>query len=154
MSRRSALIIIYSLFWAGVIIVLGIALYLGFNSTFAWYTEKTSFNMYLVMTFMAFVILAATLILYFLHRRRVLRKDPQPSPKPLAVFLPMILMSILFLACSIFALISLHDYLVPEYKVNSIFIIFTGSLSKIAVGLFAVMAFRTGLRSTNPSSDP
>ncbi len=154
MSGRSALVIIYSLFWAAVFIVLGISVHLGLNSTYIWYTEKTSFNMYLAMTLTAIVVLEATLILYFLHRRRALSRDSQLSPRPLAVFLPLILMSILFLACSVFALASIHDYLIPKFKVNSIFIIFTGSLSKIVVGLFAVMAFRTALRSTGPDLAP
>jgi hydrogenase-4 membrane subunit HyfE len=152
-SGRSALIIIYSLFWAAVFIMLGISLHMGLNSTYVWYTEETSFNMYLAMTLTAIVVLEATLILYLLHRRRVLRRDPQLWQRPLATFLPMILLSMLFLTSSVFALASLHGYLEPEYKVNTVFIIFTGSLSKIAVGLFAVMAFRTGLRS-GPNSRP
>lgn len=153
MSRRSFFQIVYSIFWGAVFIMLAVSLHLGLNSTFAWYTEKTSYNMYLAMTLLAVVLLEATLVFAFLQRRRFLRVESrlgeEGDRKSSSVWrssIPLISMAALFLACSAFALVTLHEYLLPDYKVNTVFILFTGSLSKIAVGLFAVVAFRAGLR--------
>ena len=133
--------------------MLVVSLHLGLNSTFAWYTEKTSYNMYLAMTLLAVILLEATLVFTFLQRRRFLRaearlghEDGKESSRVWRSSIPLISMAALFLACSAFALVTLHEYLLPDYKVNTVFILFMGSLSKIAVGLFAMIAFRAGLR--------
>lgn len=158
MSGKSSLILIYALFWAAVLAILGVSIHMGLNSTYAWYTEKTSFNMYLAMTLLAIIVLEGTFTLFIFQRRRtrsVLSQsgevDSQLQPTPLGTFLPLILMSALFLACSAFALATLPEYLNPNYKINTVFILFTGSLSKIAVGLLAVIAFKSGLRRIVPS---
>ncbi len=133
--------------------MLAVSLHLGLNSTYMWYTEKTSYNMYLAMTLLAVILLEATLVFTFLQRRRFLRAEAllggeadRESSRVWKSSVPLISMAALFLACSAFALAALHEYLLPDYKVNTVFILFMGSLSKIAVGLFAIIAFRAGLR--------
>ncbi|MCK4457507.1 MAG: hypothetical protein KAW39_07185 [Thermoplasmata archaeon] len=152
-SRRSFFRIVYSIFWGAVLVMLAVSLHLGLNSTFAWYTEKTSYNMYLAMTLLAVILLKATLVFTFLQRRRFLRvksrlgeETDRESSRVWTNSIPLISMTALFLVCSAFALATLHEYLLPDYRMNTVFILFTGSLSKIAVGLFAVLAFRAGLR--------
>lgn len=137
--------------------MLAVSLHLGLNSTYMWYTERTSCNMYLAMTLLAVILLEATLVFAFLQRRRFLRaesrlgeEDDKESSRVWRSSAPLISMAALFLVCSAFALATLHEYLLPDYKVNTVFILFTGSLSKIAVGLFAIVAFRAGLRRTKP----
>lgn len=158
MSRRSFFWIVYSIFWGAVLVTLAVSLHLGLNSTYIWYTEKTSYNMYLAMTLLAIILFGATLVLTFLQRRRFLRVEARPgkeddkeSSRVWRDCIPLISMTALFLVCSAFALATLHEVLLPDYKVNTVFILFTGSLSKIAVGLFAVVVFRTGLRGTESS---
>lgn len=133
--------------------MLAVSLHLGLNSTFAWYTEKTSYNMYLAMTLLAIILLEATLVFAFLQRRRFLSVESQlgeegerDSSRVWRSSIPLISMAAFFLVCSAFALATLHEYLLQDYKVNTVFILFMGSLSKIAVGLFAIIAFRAGLR--------
>lgn len=152
-SRRSFFRIVYSIFWGAVFVMLAVSLHLGLNSTYMWYTEKTSYNMYLAMTLLAVILLEATLVFTFLQRRRFLRVESQlgeegdrESSRVWRSSIPLISMAALFLACSAFALATLHEYLLPDYKVNTVFILFMGSLSKIAIGLFAIIAFRAGLR--------
>ncbi|MCJ2557269.1 MAG: hypothetical protein LN415_09240 [Candidatus Thermoplasmatota archaeon] len=154
MSRNSVLGVVYGIFWSAVLVALAVSLHLGLNSTYIWYTEKTSFNMYLATTLFAVIILEATVVLFFLERRRSRAVEtsrgggPQFPQKAGRSYTPLIAMSVLFLLCSVFALAALDGYLLPNYKINTVFILFTGSMSKIAVGLFAVVAFRTGLRRT------
>ncbi|MCJ2563469.1 MAG: hypothetical protein LN417_05210 [Candidatus Thermoplasmatota archaeon] len=157
MSRRSFFPIVYSIFWGAVFVMLAVSLHLGLNSTYTWYTEKTSYDMYLAMTLLAVILLEATLVFAFLQKRRFLRlesrldeEDGRESSRVWRGSVPLISMGALFLVCSAFALVTLHEYLLPDYKVNTVFILFTGSLSKIAVGLFAIVAFRAGLRGTKP----
>ncbi len=146
--------VVYGIFWSAVLVALAVSLHLGLNSTYIWYTEKTSFNIYLATMLFAVIILEATVALFFLQRRRLRAvetlhgRGPQTHQKVGRVFLPLIAMSVLFLLCSVFALAALDGYLLPNYKINTVFILFTGSMSKIAVGLFAVVAFRVGLRRT------
>ena len=146
--------VVYGIFWSAVLVALAVSLHLGLDSTYIWYTEKTSFNMYLATTLFAVIILEATVALFFLERRRLRAMEkshgrgPQTHQKAGRVFLPLVAMSVLFLLCSVFALAALDGYLLPNYKINTVFILFTGSMSKIAVGLFAVVAFRTGLGRT------
>ncbi len=137
--------------------MLAVSLHMGLNSTFMWYTEKTSYNMYLAMTLLAVILLEATLVFTFLQRRRFLRMESQlggeggkESSRVWRSSIPLISMAAFFLVCSAFALATLHEYLLPDYKVNTVFILFMGSLSKIAVGLFAIIAFRAGLRRIKP----
>ncbi len=133
--------------------MLAVSLHMGLNSTYMWYTEKTSYNMYLAMTLLALILLEATLVFTFLQRRRFLRVESQlgeeadrESSRVWRDSIPLILMATFFLVCSAFALATFHEYIIPDYRVNTVFILFTGSLSKMAVGLFAVVAFRAGLR--------
>lgn len=133
--------------------MLAVSLHMGLNSTYMWYTEKTSYNMYLAMTLLAVILLEGTLVFTFLQRRRSLRVEARQgeegdkeSSRVWRSCAPLISMAALFLVCSAFALVTLHEYLLPDYKVNTVFILFTGSLSKIAVGLFAIIGFRAGLR--------
>ncbi|MCK4949994.1 MAG: hypothetical protein KAS60_07900, partial [Thermoplasmata archaeon] len=76
-SRRSFFRIVYSIFWGAVFVMLAVSLHLGLNSTYMWYTEKTSYNMYLAMTLLAVILLEATLVFTFLQRRRFLRVESQ-----------------------------------------------------------------------------
>ncbi|MCK4455223.1 MAG: hypothetical protein KAU99_02620 [Thermoplasmata archaeon] len=156
MSRRSFFRIVYSIFWGAVFVMLAVSLHLGLNSTYTWYTEKTSYNMYLAMTLLAVILFEATLVLTFLQRRRFLRAESRlgeegdtESSRVWRDSIPLISMAAFFLVCSAFALATLHEYILTDYKVNTVFILFTGSLSKIAVGLFAIVAFRAGLRNVS-----
>ena len=137
--------------------MLAVSLHLGLNSTYMWYTEKTSYNMYLAMTLLAVILLEATLVFTFLQKRRFLRMESRlgeegdrESSRVWRGSIPLISMAAFFLVCSAFALATLHENLLLDYKVNTVFILFTGSLSKIAVGLFAIVAFRVGLRRIKP----
>lgn len=153
MSRDVVTRIIYAIFWVAVIAVLLLSVHLGLNSTFPWYTEKTSFNMYLAMTLVSVVLLCTTLV--FTHSLAGLAVETRDRAggnrrvglaRPWRDSAPLLVMLILFLSSSLFALVSLSDYLAVNYKINTIFVVFTGSLSKIAVGLLALIVYRTGLK--------
>ncbi|MEE9340866.1 MAG: hypothetical protein V3V21_04295, partial [Thermoplasmata archaeon] len=123
MSRNSVLGVVYGIFWSAVLVALAVSLHLGLNSTYIWYTEKTSFNMYLATTLFAVIILEATVVLFFLERRRSRAVEtsrgggPQFPQKAGRSYTPLIAMSVLFLLCSVFALAALDGYLLPNYKI-------------------------------------
>lgn len=55
---------------------------------------------------------------------------------------PMVLMIVLFLACSVFALLSLSPYLLDNFRINTVFVLFMGSVSKIVTGLVSVVLLK------------
>ncbi|MFQ6106494.1 MAG: hypothetical protein ACE5QF_02745 [Thermoplasmata archaeon] len=149
MHRDRVLDLANVIFWVVLIVALAVSLHLGLGSTYVWYTEKTSFHMYLSMTLLAVLILEGSVVLMRVRARAVAMAGGDVAPENPSVrgeFLPLIAMASLFLACSAFAFCALESVLLPNYRINTVFILFTGSLSKIVIGLFALVAFRVGLR--------
>lgn len=172
MPKKERYALIYVIFWVALAVSLAISTYVGLNSTFRWYMERQSYKMYETMLIGAaillfFVILAGQVRAKRLsEREKVLRnrlavlKDSQKKEintediasaieslsikrkRSWPLLFPLILMAIMFLAFSATAFLLLSPYLVDSHQVNAVFILFAGSISKIAIGLESVVLFR------------
>ncbi len=172
MPKKERYGLIYIIFWAALAISLAISLYLGLNSTFRWYMERQSYKMYETMLIGAaillfFVILAGQVRIKRLsEREKALRKRftvlkngqykeiitediagaieslNTKSRHSWPMLSPLILMAVMFLVFSATAFLLLSPYLVNEHQINAVFILFAGSISKIAIGLESIVLFR------------
>jgi hypothetical protein len=163
---------IYTVFWAALAVSLAISVYLGLNSTFVWYMERQSYKMYETMLIGAtilllFVILAGRLRVRRLSEREKILENVLATlssnqgneintddltsaieilstkrKRSWPLLSPLILMAALFLVFSGVALVLLSPFLVENYQINAAFILFAGSISKIAIGLESVILFR------------
>lgn len=146
-----------------------ISVHLGLTSTFIWYTRRTSYEMYRAM-FLCAVILTVLAVVHMKmcdvwikkrstileERLNIFQKgdtvrgqegsrtlDMMGSLRRNIAWRGMLLLFVvfLFLAVSGFDFFSLDGYLVHHYKINTIFIIFTGTLSKAVIALFVFMSY-------------
>jgi hypothetical protein len=164
--------LIYALFWTALAVSLAISLYVGVNSTFVWYMERQSYKMYETMLIGAAILLMFVIVAGQVRVKRLLNREStlknrlavlsdsrenEISTEELVdeierlsirrgsswpVLSPLILMAILFLIFSAIAFVLLSPYLVVNYQINATFVLFAGSISKIAIGLESVVLFR------------
>lgn len=161
--------LIYAIFWMALLISLVMSSYLGLNSTFVWYLERQSYKMYETMLLGSMILLIFVLVAGQLRIKRLLARENALENR-LAVFegididkgelveeirrleirresswlvlSPLILMAVLFLAFSAFSFMALSPYLIENYKINAVFVLFGGGISKIVIGLESVVLFR------------
>lgn len=164
--------LIYAIFWMALLISLVMSSYLGLNSTFVWYLERQSYKMYETMLLGSIILLVFVLFAGQLRIKRLLAKESalknrlaildeikgnEISSEQLIeeielvevrrkdswlVLSPLIIMAVLFIAFSAFTFAALSPYLIENSQINATFVLFAGSISKIAIGLESVVLFR------------
>lgn len=172
MSKKERYGLTYTIFWIALIVSLAISLYVGLNSTFVWYMERQSYKMYETMLIGAVILLMFVIVSGQLRVKRLLNRENALKDRlsvlsesmeneirteelvgeierlsvrrkgSWLVLSPLILMAVLFLAFSAIAFVLLSPYLVENYEINAAFVLFAGSISKIAIGLESVILFR------------
>jgi len=171
--RKERLWIAHLIFWSVLLVSLAVSIYLGLNSTWAWYLERTSFKMYEAMLLSAVILLAFVCIAGQVHIKRLQHRESslrnrlalleivgvndvdilgvlggieETETKRRSFWVaisPLILMVVLFFFLSVFALVELSPYLVENYKINTVFVLFVGSCSKIVIGLESVVLYKS-----------
>ena len=164
--------LIYAIFWTALLVSLVMSSYLGLNSTFVWYLERQSYKMYETMLLGSMILLISVLVAGQLRTKRLLAKESALKDRLAVldeikgddidserlieeiervgarrkgswlVLSPLIIMAVLFIAFSAFAFAALSPYLVENPQINATFVLFAGSISKIAIGLESVVLFR------------
>lgn len=148
---------IFAVFWALLFIALSVSLFLGLTSTYVWYTEKTSHSNYLVILYVSLLMFASLSVFNALQtkqgREKTSSSESQDNRKTLSrrgkglwlASIPLLVMIGLNLVVSAFGLVTLGSYLMPNYEVNTILMIFSGSSTKISMGLLVAFIFKMGL---------
>jgi hypothetical protein len=164
--------LIYAIFWTALAVSLAISLYVGLNSTFIWYMERQSYKMYETMLIGAAILLVFVIVVGQVRVKRLLNRENALKSRlaitsdggnddivaeelvgeieglntrrggSWLLLSPLILMAIVFLIFSAISFVLLSPYLVENHQINAVFILFAGSISKIAIGLESVVLFR------------
>jgi len=149
---------IFAIFWTMLFIVLSISLYFGLTSTYAWYTERTSQSNYLTILYVSILMFASTSVFLVLQTRRIRHRMMlsqgiqdvntdfhRETRLSWLAALPLLAMICLNLIISVIAVLTLRSHLMPNYQINTVLILLSGSSTKISMGLLVAFLFRVGL---------